>query len=132
MQDAAVRAAASVREGRDKCKLLDARWTSQLMSATGHKCMRTLTSMRAVRECETAADWAAASAGEGRDNSMLLDGREANQRLSAADIDAMKEAGVAGEDIMKAVVANSATFDAKTLFSQVTGRLRPLSLRGST
>ena len=86
--------------------------------------MRALTALRAARECETAADWTAASAGEGRDNSTLLDGREANQRLSAADIGAMKEAGVAGEDIMKAVVANSATFDTKTLFSQVAGILK--------
>lgn len=40
------------------------------------------------------------------------------QALSAADIEAMKAEGAAGADIVAALTANSATFAAKTEFSQ--------------
>ena len=39
----------------------------------------------------------------------------------------MKAAGVAGEEILNAVVANSATFETKTQFSQVWPRCSCLS-----
>ena len=81
-----------------------------------------------ARECETAADWAGASAADRRDNSALLDNNSANQRLTKADVDAMRAAGVAGADIIDAMVANSATFADKTQFSQARDIPRPAAV----
>ncbi|EFN52089.1 hypothetical protein CHLNCDRAFT_139358 [Chlorella variabilis] len=52
-----------------------------------------------------------------RTNADLVDSGGA-QALSAADIEAMKAEGAAGADIVAALTANSATFAAKTEFSQ--------------
>jgi len=52
-----------------------------------------------------------------RSNAGLVQ-NDGNQSLSAADIEAMKAKGAAGADIVAALTANSATFAAKTEFSQ--------------
>lgn len=52
-----------------------------------------------------------------RSNADLMQ-NDGNQSLSAADIEAMKAEGAAGADIVAALTANSATFAAKTEFSQ--------------
>ncbi|PRW61100.1 tRNA (adenine(58)-N(1))-methyltransferase non-catalytic subunit trm6 [Chlorella sorokiniana] len=52
-----------------------------------------------------------------RTNDKLVQ-NDANQTLSAAEIEAMKASGAAGADIVAALAANSATFAAKTEFSQ--------------
>ena len=52
-----------------------------------------------------------------RTNATLVD-RGGTQALSTAEIEAMKASGAAGADIVAALTANSATFAAKTEFSQ--------------
>lgn len=52
------------------------------------------------------------------DNSKLLDQGAGNQALTADDILAMQQDGKSAEDIVAGLVANSATFQNKTQFSQ--------------
>ncbi|KAL2635532.1 hypothetical protein R1flu_007011 [Riccia fluitans] len=54
---------------------------------------------------------------KGRDNRALVDDNKA-QNLSSDDIDRMKREGVSGREIIEALVANSASFETKTAFSQ--------------
>lgn len=60
-----------------------------------------------------------------KNNSELLDRGDAHQNLKAQDIEAMKEAGMGGEAIVEALLANSETYESKTHFAQV---LLPLSV----
>eukprot|EP00798_Chlamydomonas_sp_ICE-L_P021707 gene21707-28731_t len=53
-----------------------------------------------------------------KDNSSLLDLNTENQKLERDDIEAMKNSGQEGSDIIRALISNSSTFDAKTEFSQ--------------
>ena len=53
----------------------------------------------------------------GRDNRNLFVRRD-NQRLRASDVARMKETGATGEQVVAALVENSATFATKTKFSQ--------------
>ncbi|CAA2993591.1 tRNA (adenine(58)-N(1))-methyltransferase non-catalytic subunit trm6 isoform X2 [Olea europaea subsp. europaea] len=55
---------------------------------------------------------------ESRDNRMLVDNNSA-QSLTGEDIDEMRRKGASGDEIVKALTANSATFAKKTAFSQV-------------
>jgi len=50
-------------------------------------------------------------------NSLLVDDNT-SQKLSQADIVAMKEKGVSGKDVIKAIVGNSSTFHTKTDYSK--------------
>ena len=54
-----------------------------------------------------------------KNNSELLDRGDAHQNLKPADIEAMREAGMGGEAIVKALLANSETYESKTQFAQV-------------
>ncbi|KAL3683685.1 hypothetical protein R1sor_001707 [Riccia sorocarpa] len=54
---------------------------------------------------------------KGRDNRALVDDNKA-QTLSCDDIDRMKREGASGREIIEALVANSASFETKTAFSQ--------------
>ncbi|KAK6939348.1 tRNA (adenine(58)-N(1))-methyltransferase non-catalytic subunit TRM6 [Dillenia turbinata] len=60
---------------------------------------------------------------DSRDNRTIVDNNKA-QSLSAADIDEMRRQGAKGDDIVEALIANSATFEKKTAFSQEKHRLR--------
>ncbi|KAL9246237.1 hypothetical protein vseg_019799 [Gypsophila vaccaria] len=61
--------------------------------------------------------------GELRDNRALVDNNTA-QTLTGEDIEELRKQGATGEQIVEALIANSATFDKKTLFSQEKYRLR--------
>lgn len=58
-----------------------------------------------------------------KDNRALVDNNKA-QSLTGEDIDAMRRQGATGDEIIDALVANSATFEKKTLFSQEKYRLK--------
>ncbi|KAK4275118.1 hypothetical protein QN277_018253 [Acacia crassicarpa] len=60
---------------------------------------------------------------ESRDNRTLIDNNKA-QSLTGEDIQAMKSQGARGDEIIEALIANSATFEKKTSFSQEKYRLR--------
>ncbi|XP_044474500.1 tRNA (adenine(58)-N(1))-methyltransferase non-catalytic subunit trm6-like [Mangifera indica] len=58
-----------------------------------------------------------------RDNRAIVDNNKA-QSLTGEDIDAMRRQGATGGEIVEALIANSATFDKKTSFSQEKYRLK--------
>ncbi|XP_062163200.1 uncharacterized protein LOC133870157 isoform X2 [Alnus glutinosa] len=58
-----------------------------------------------------------------KDNRALIDNNKA-QSLTGEDIDAMRRQGATGDEIVDALIANSATFEKKTLFSQEKYRLK--------
>ncbi|KAK3033235.1 hypothetical protein RJ639_033115 [Escallonia herrerae] len=60
---------------------------------------------------------------EFKDNRALVDNNTA-QSLTGEDIDAMRRQGATGDDIVEALIANSATFEKKTSFSQEKYRLK--------
>ncbi|KDO84842.1 hypothetical protein CISIN_1g0129782mg, partial [Citrus sinensis] len=61
--------------------------------------------------------------GEFRDNRAIVDDNKA-QCLSGEDIDEMRRQGATGEEIVEALIANSATFEKKTSFSQEKYKLK--------
>ncbi|WOL09656.1 hypothetical protein Cni_G18409 [Canna indica] len=52
-----------------------------------------------------------------RDNRLLIDNNTA-QNLSSDDIEAMRREGATGDEIVEALIANSSTFEKKTVYSQ--------------
>ncbi|CAJ1972541.1 unnamed protein product [Sphenostylis stenocarpa] len=60
---------------------------------------------------------------ESRDNRALVDNNTA-QSLTGEDIEAMRRQGARGNEIIEALIANSATFEKKTSFSQEKYRLK--------
>ncbi|GAB4852513.1 hypothetical protein Ancab_016727 [Ancistrocladus abbreviatus] len=58
-----------------------------------------------------------------KDNREIIDNNKA-QSLTGEDIDAMRRQGATGDEIVEALIANSATFEKKTSFSQEKYRLR--------
>ncbi|PON70744.1 tRNA (adenine(58)-N(1))-methyltransferase non-catalytic subunit TRM [Parasponia andersonii] len=60
---------------------------------------------------------------ESKDNRALVDDNKA-QSLTGEDIDAMRRDGATGDEIVEALIANSATFEKKTLFSQEKYRIK--------
>ncbi|GJZ13791.1 tRNA (adenine(58)-N(1))-methyltransferase non-catalytic subunit TRM6 [Tanacetum coccineum] len=58
-----------------------------------------------------------------RDNRALIDNNTA-QTLTGDDIEGLKRQGASGNDIVEALIANSATFENKTAFSQEKYRLK--------
>ncbi|KAK8678387.1 hypothetical protein V6N13_143889 [Hibiscus sabdariffa] len=58
-----------------------------------------------------------------RDNRAIIDNNQA-QSLTGEDIDAMRSQGATGNEIVEALIANSATFEKKTQFSQEKYRLK--------
>ncbi|KAJ3706202.1 hypothetical protein LUZ61_009907 [Rhynchospora tenuis] len=58
-----------------------------------------------------------------RDNRSLIDNNTA-QSLSSEDIEAMRSEGATGDEIVKALIANSSTFEKKTAFSQEKYKLK--------
>lgn len=60
---------------------------------------------------------------ESKDNRALIDNNKA-QSLTGNDIDTMRRQGAKGDEIIEALIANSATFEKKTLFSQEKYRLK--------
>ncbi|TKY57638.1 tRNA (adenine(58)-N(1))-methyltransferase non-catalytic subunit trm6 [Spatholobus suberectus] len=60
---------------------------------------------------------------ETRDNRALVDNNTA-QSLTGEDIEAMRRQGARGNEIIEALIANSATFEKKTSFSQEKYRLK--------
>lgn len=58
-----------------------------------------------------------------KDNRTLVDNNKA-QTLTGEDIDAMRSQGATGDEIVDALIANSSTFEKKTLFSQEKYRLK--------
>ncbi|KAL5557898.1 hypothetical protein UlMin_034109 [Ulmus minor] len=60
---------------------------------------------------------------ESRDNRALVDDNKA-QSLTGEDIDAMRREGATGDEIVEALIANSATFETKTLLSQEKYRIK--------
>ncbi|XP_062077947.1 uncharacterized protein LOC133782627 [Humulus lupulus] len=58
-----------------------------------------------------------------KDNRALVDDNKA-QSLTGEDIDAMRREGATGDDIVEALIANSSTFENKTLFSQEKYRIK--------
>ncbi|KAL6784577.1 hypothetical protein ACKKBF_B02360 [Auxenochlorella protothecoides x Auxenochlorella symbiontica] len=66
-----------------------------------------------------AADWLEEAALEvTKNNSRLIDAGDANQQLTSERIADLRSQGVHGSAIVEALAAHSATFDAKTEFSQ--------------
>ena len=63
-------------------------------------------------------DWAPSLASN-RNNSLLEDAGAAHQQLTANDIKALQAAGKSGEELVAALLSNSATYAAKTEYSQV-------------
>ncbi|XP_004499247.1 uncharacterized protein [Cicer arietinum] len=61
--------------------------------------------------------------GEVRDNRSLIDNNTA-QSLTGEDIEDMRRQGAKGDEIIEALIANSATFEKKTSFSQEKYRLK--------
>ncbi|KAK2434790.1 tRNA (adenine(58)-N(1))-methyltransferase non-catalytic subunit trm6 [Trifolium repens] len=61
--------------------------------------------------------------GESKDNRSLIDNNTA-QSLTGEDIEDMRRQGAKGNEIIEALIANSATFDKKTSFSQEKYRLK--------
>ncbi|GAY36316.1 hypothetical protein CUMW_279550, partial [Citrus unshiu] len=57
------------------------------------------------------------------DNRAIVDDNKA-QSLSGEDIDEMRRQGATGEEIVEALIANSATFEKKTSFSQEKYKLK--------
>uniref|UniRef100_A0A7N0TZQ5 tRNA (adenine(58)-N(1))-methyltransferase non-catalytic subunit TRM6 n=1 Tax=Kalanchoe fedtschenkoi TaxID=63787 RepID=A0A7N0TZQ5_KALFE len=60
---------------------------------------------------------------ESKDNRALVDNNKA-QTLTGEDINAMRSQGATGDEIVEALIANSATFENKTSFSQEKYRLK--------
>ncbi|KAJ6931517.1 hypothetical protein NC652_014879 [Populus alba x Populus x berolinensis] len=60
---------------------------------------------------------------ECRDNRAIVDNNEA-QTLTSEDIDEMRRQGAKGDEIIEALIANSATFEKKTAFSQEKYRIK--------
>lgn len=60
---------------------------------------------------------------EPRDNRALIDNNTA-QTLTGDDIEGLRRQGASGNDIVEALIANSATFENKTAFSQEKYRLK--------
>ncbi|KVI07766.1 hypothetical protein Ccrd_013870 [Cynara cardunculus var. scolymus] len=60
---------------------------------------------------------------ESRDNRALIDNNTA-QTLTGDDIEGMRRQGASGNEIVEALIANSATFENKTSFSQEKYRLK--------
>ncbi|KAG4944742.1 hypothetical protein JHK85_049388 [Glycine max] len=60
---------------------------------------------------------------DSRDNRALVDNNTA-QSLTGEDIEAMRRQGAGGNEIIEALIANSATFEKKTSFSQEKYRLK--------
>lgn len=60
---------------------------------------------------------------ESKDNRTLVDNNTA-QSLTGDEIDAMRREGATGNEIVEALIANSATFEKKTSFSQEKYRLK--------
>ncbi|KAK4419587.1 tRNA (adenine(58)-N(1))-methyltransferase non-catalytic subunit trm6 [Sesamum alatum] len=60
---------------------------------------------------------------EGRDNRAIVDNNTA-QTLTGEDIDDMRRKGATGDEIVEALIANSATFEKKTAFSQEKYRIK--------
>ncbi|KAH8509577.1 hypothetical protein H0E87_011362 [Populus deltoides] len=60
---------------------------------------------------------------ERRDNRAIVDNNEA-QTLTSEDIDEMRRQGAKGDEIIEALIANSATFEKKTAFSQEKYRIK--------
>ncbi|KAI3745826.1 hypothetical protein L6452_08237 [Arctium lappa] len=60
---------------------------------------------------------------ESRDNRALIDNNTA-QTLTGDDIEGLRRQGASGNDIVEALIANSATFENKTSFSQEKYRLK--------
>ncbi|VVA22436.1 PREDICTED: tRNA [Prunus dulcis] len=58
-----------------------------------------------------------------RDNRALVDNNKA-QSLTGEDINEMRRLGATGDEIVEALIANSATFEKKTVFSQEKYRLK--------
>ncbi|XP_050267659.1 uncharacterized protein LOC126712391 [Quercus robur] len=58
-----------------------------------------------------------------KDNRALVDNNKA-QSLTGEEINAMRSQGATGDEIVEALIANSATFEKKTLFSQEKYRLK--------
>ncbi|GAB2293870.1 hypothetical protein Dimus_028081 [Dionaea muscipula] len=58
-----------------------------------------------------------------KDNREIIDNNTA-QSLNGEDIDAMRRQGATGDEIVEALIANSATFEKKTTFSQEKYRVR--------
>ena len=72
-----------------------------------------------TRNDVTTGDKLDANGSMDKNNSELLDRGDANQNLKAKDIEAMREAGMGGEAIVEALLANSETYESKTHFAQV-------------
>lgn len=70
-------------------------------------------------ECD---DWTNGR-GDDRNNQVLEDGGAAHQQLTAEDIQGLKSSGKSGEEIVAALLENSATYAGKTQFSQVPGKV---------
>ncbi|CAK9148278.1 unnamed protein product [Ilex paraguariensis] len=60
---------------------------------------------------------------ESKDNRAIVDNNTA-QSLTGEDIDALRRQGATGDEIVQALIANSATFENKTSFSQEKYRLK--------
>ncbi|XP_038715671.1 tRNA (adenine(58)-N(1))-methyltransferase non-catalytic subunit trm6-like [Tripterygium wilfordii] len=60
---------------------------------------------------------------ESRDNREIIDNNKA-QSLTGDDIDELRRQGAKGDEIVEALIANSATFEKKTVFSQEKYRLK--------
>ncbi|MCD9560426.1 hypothetical protein HAX54_019108 [Datura stramonium] len=58
-----------------------------------------------------------------KDNRAIVDNNTA-QSLTSEDIDEMRKQGAKGDEIVEALIANSATFEKKTLFSQEKYRVK--------
>ncbi|KAH9607054.1 hypothetical protein KSS87_013829 [Heliosperma pusillum] len=74
-------------------------------------------------ESNTVQEDEKAASEELRDNRALVDNNTA-QSLTGEDIDELRKQGATGDQIVEALIANSATFENKTSFSQEKYRLR--------
>ena len=89
--------------------------TSPVFSSASILCFTCLSH----RVCETAGeDWEGVLEID-RNNSNLQDAGTANQALTAEDIARLRSEGKSGDEIIAALTENSATFQNKTQYSQV-------------
>ena len=63
-------------------------------------------------------EWISEGSTEERNNRLLQDGGAAHQQLTADDIQELRQSGKSGEEIVSALLQNSATYSGKTQFSQ--------------
>ncbi|KAK9085040.1 hypothetical protein Sjap_025451 [Stephania japonica] len=118
----------TVKIGNKKCSLrplIGCRFGSLFQVETGPEgaCLSRVVTIAALEDDDREEKGDPQLKDEVKDNRNIVDSNCA-QNLSGEDIDEMKRQGATGEQIIEALIANSSTFEKKTLFSQEKYKLR--------